>query len=150
MADVVDAATRSRMMSGIRGRNTQPELIVRRGLHSRGYRYRLHVRHLPGRPDLVFPSRRAVVFVHGCFWHGHACPLFSWPSTRRDWWRQKIEATRARDSRVRSELADMGWRQLRVWECALKGTRRLELHTLLDQIAAWLDGCGRDSEVRGV
>lgn len=148
--DVVDAPTRSRMMSGIRGRDTKPEMVIRRGLHARGYRYRLHSRSLPGKPDLVFPSRKAVIFVHGCFWHGHDCPLFKWPSTRAEWWRAKIEGNRARDQAVRAELAGMGWRQLRVWECALKGRQRRAPDSLLDLVDEWLDGCVPDHEMGGV
>ncbi len=148
-ADVVDAATRSRMMSGIRGRDTKPEMVIRRGLHARGYRYRLHSRRLPGRPDLVFPSRKAVIFVHGCFWHGHGCPLFKWPATRAEWWREKIEANRARDASVRGQIARMGWRQLRVWECALKGKQRRDPDLVLDEVAAWLDGNAVEHETRG-
>lgn len=150
MPDVVDAPTRSRMMSGIRGRDTKPELLIRRGLHARGYRYRLHARTLPGRPDLAFPSRKAAIFIHGCFWHGHGCPLFKWPSTRAEWWRAKIEGNRARDRAVRAELADMGWRQLRVWECALKGRQRRDPDALLGLVAEWLDGCDPDHELGGV
>ena len=148
-ADVVDVATRSRMMSGIRGRDTKPEMVIRRGLHARGYRYRLHSRRLPGRPDLVFPSRKAVVFVHGCFWHGHGCPLFKWPSTRAEWWREKIEANRARDTTVREQIAGMGWRQLRVWECALKGAQRRDPEAVLDEVAVWLEGHEADRETQG-
>lgn len=149
MPDVVDAPTRSRMMSGIRGRDTKPELLIRKGLHARGYRYRLHPRTLPGKPDLAFPSRKAAIFIHGCFWHGHGCPLFKWPSTRAEWWRAKIEGNRARDRAVRAELAGMGWRQLRVWECALKGRRRRDPDALLDLVADWLDGCDPDCEAGG-
>ena len=148
-ADVVDAATRSRMMSGIRGRDTKPEMVIRRGLHARGYRYRLHSRRLPGRPDLVFTSRKAVIFVHGCFWHGHGCPLFKWPATRAEWWREKIEANRARDASVREQIAGVGWRQLRVWECALKGARRRDAEAVLDEVAAWLEGDRADHEMQG-
>lgn len=86
MADIVSSATRSRMMSGIRGRNTKPEIVIRSLLHRLGFRFRLHVRELPGNPDIVLPRHHAVVFVHGCFWHGHDCPLFKWPETRPDFW----------------------------------------------------------------
>lgn len=150
MPDVVDAPTRSRMMSGIRGRDTKPELLIRKGLHARGYRYRLHARTLPGKPDLSFPSRKAAIFIHGCFWHGHGCPLFKWPSTRAEWWRAKIEGNRARDRAVRAELAGMGWRQLRVWECALKGRQRRDPDALLALISEWLDGCDPDRETGGM
>ena len=149
MADVVDEATRSRMMSGIRGKDTKPEMIIRRGLHCRNYRYRLHDRRLPGNPDLVFRSRRAVIFVHGCFWHGHDCPLFRWPSTRADWWRDKIGANRMRDQKVRQELIAAGWRQARIWECALKGRGRQEPGRVIDRLAAWLDGDEGELDLRG-
>lgn len=150
MADVVSPSTRSRMMSGIRARDTKPEMLIRRGLHSRGYRYHLHYGKLPGKPDLVFPSRRAVIFVHGCFWHGHCCTLFKWPSTRAEWWRAKIQATRERDDAVRERLAELGWRQFRVWECAVKGKGRLDTSVVLDRASAWLDGASRDADVRGL
>ena len=149
MADIVDPATRSRMMSGIRSRDTRPEWVIRRGLHARGYRYRLHSRQLPGKPDLVFKSRKAVIFVHGCFWHGHTCHLFKWPSTRAAWWRAKIEGNRARDASVREQIADMGWRQLRVWECALKGVNRRSPDVVVEEVAAWLEGDEADYDIRG-
>ncbi|MBH0238934.1 DNA mismatch endonuclease Vsr [Methylobrevis sp. L22] len=138
MPDVVDAATRSRMMSGIRGKDTQPEMIVRRGLHSRGFRFRLHDKRLPGSPDLVFPGRRAVIFVHGCFWHGHSCHLFRMPATRQEFWCSKIEGNTARDKVVEATLVADGWRVLTIWECALKGRERLPVDTVLDRAAAWL------------
>ena len=138
MADVVDAATRSRMMAGIRGKDTRPEMILRRGLHARGFRFRLHDRRLSGSPDLVFPGRRAAVFVHGCFWHGHACPLFRLPATRQEFWRTKIEGNAARDKAAEAALLADGWRVLTIWECALKGRGRLPAETVLDRAAEWL------------
>lgn len=138
MADVVDATTRSRMMAGIRGKDTRPELIIRRGLHARGFRFRLHVRRLPGSPDLVFPGRKAVIFVHGCFWHRHSCHLFRLPATRQDFWRSKIEGNAARDALAESRLVADGWRVLTIWECALKGRERLPVKTVLDRAAEWL------------
>lgn len=138
MADVVDAATRSKMMAGIRGKDTRPEMILRRGLHARGFRFRLHDRRLPGSPDLVFPGRRAAVFVHGCFWHGHACPLFRLPATRQEFWREKIEGNAARDKAAEAALLADGWRVLSIWECALKGRGRLPAETVLDRAADWL------------
>lgn len=112
------------MMSGIRGKDTRPELTVRRFLHAAGLRYRLHVRSLPGIPDLVFPRYRAVVFVHGCFWHAHKdCPYFRLPATRPEFWQQKLAQNAERDCRVLAELQSQGWRVATVWECALrKGT----------------------------
>lgn len=128
------------MMAGIGPANTKPELIIRKGLHALGYRYRLHARDLPGRPDLVFPSRRAVIMVQGCFWHGHDCHLFRWPSTREAFWRDKIAGNIARDRRVRDQLLTLGWRVLEVWECTLKGRERRPVGDVLSECAAFLDG----------
>lgn len=122
MTDVVDAATRSRMMAGIQGKDTKPEIFLRKALHAMGYRYRLGGCGLPGKPDLVFPSRRAVVFVHGCFWHRHDCKYFKWPSTNKDFWETKLNANTARDSRTVSQLKNSGWTVLVVWECELRET----------------------------
>jgi DNA mismatch endonuclease (patch repair protein) len=136
--DIVDRETRSRMMSGIRGKDTKPEKIVRSGLHARGLRYRLHDKTLPGRPDLVFPKYGAVIFVHGCFWHGHDCHLFKWPQSNRETWSRKIEANRRRDSEVIDRLLNNGTRVLVIWECALKGKTRLEPEALISQAESWL------------
>lgn len=120
MADVCDAETRSRMMAGVKSKDTKPERIIRRTLHSMGFRYRLHDRRLPGKPDLVFPKHRAVIWVHGCFWHGHQCPTFRWPKTRGEWWRAKIEGNRQRDGAKEEQLLALGWRVCVVWECATR------------------------------
>lgn len=145
LPDVVDAATRSRMMAGIRGKDTRPEMILRRGLHARGFRFRLHDKRLPGSPDLVFPGRHAVLFVHGCFWHGHDCHLFRLPATRQEFWRAKIEGNVIRDAAAEDALVATGWRVLTIWECALKGRERMPLETMLDRVAAWLaDGPGQE------
>lgn len=149
MPDIVSPAVRSRMMSGIRGKNTRPEMFIRRALHARGFRYRLHRSGLPGKPDLVFATRRAVIFVHGCFWHGHDCPLFRQPSTRPDFWREKIESNRVRDERVKAELAVLGWRQLDIWECALKGRGALEPSALLGRVEQWVREGTDWVEIRG-
>ncbi|NQU58453.1 MAG: DNA mismatch endonuclease Vsr [Rhodospirillales bacterium] len=138
MPDVVDKATRSRMMAGIRGKNTKPELIIRRGLHRLGYRYRLHDKRLPGKPDLVFPMYNAVIQVQGCFWHGHDCHLFKWPSTRRNFWKAKILGNKERDTRNLIALKERGWRTLNIWECALKGPARLPIDELLTDASCWL------------
>lgn len=128
MADVVDRATRSRMMAGIKGKNTKPELLVRSYLHCRGLRYRLHASNLPGKPDLVFPKYRTVVFVHGCFWHQHAgCNYATMPSSRTDFWKRKLSENVARDQCQVIALERSGWRVFVIWECELKGShRRLE------------------------
>lgn len=120
MADVFDRATRSRNMAAIRGRHTKPELTVRRYLHGRGLRYRLHHSGLPGRPDLVFRRLHTVVFVHGCFWHRHAgCRFAVLPRTNAAFWRTKLEGNRSRDRRNVSQLRRAGWRVLIIWECNL-------------------------------
>jgi DNA mismatch endonuclease (patch repair protein) len=121
LPDVVSPEVRSRMMAGIGPANTKPEMLLRRGLHALGWRYRLHDRRLPGRPDLVFPGRRAVIFVNGCFWHGHDCHLFRWPQSRAEFWLEKISGNIRRDRRTREELLAGGWRIAEVWECTLKG-----------------------------
>lgn len=128
MVDVVDPATRSRMMSGIRGKNTKPEILVRKYLHGRGLRFRLHVKELPGKPDLVFPRYRTVVFVHGCFWHHHAgCKYATTPSNRADFWKNKLSENVARDQYQVAALNGIGWRVLVVWECELRDiAKRLE------------------------
>lgn len=107
------------MMSGIRGKNTKPELVLRSLLHAKGFRFRLHAG-LPGRPDLVFPKHNAAVFVHGCFWHRHECSIFKWPSTRPKFWRTKINGNADRDERNVSTLLESGWRVAVVWECDLR------------------------------
>jgi len=116
-------------MALIRGKDSKPELVVRRLIHRMGYRYRLHQRDLPGCPDIVFPRRRKAIFVHGCFWHRHGkqCPLTRWPKSKIDFWRPKLEANRARDRRNQRELAALGWRCLIVWECEVRDRERLEL-----------------------
>jgi DNA mismatch endonuclease (patch repair protein) len=139
MADVLTPEQRRLNMSRIRGKDTKPELVLRRGLHARGLRFRLHRKDLPGRPDMVFSRYRAAVLVHGCFWHGHDCPLFKWPATRREFWQAKIGGNRARDARDLAGLAAAGWRVLVVWECAIKGPARLPAEALLTEIASWLN-----------
>tara|TARA_R110001592_G_scaffold119130_2_gene322001 strand:+ start:179 stop:622 length:444 start_codon:yes stop_codon:yes gene_type:complete len=128
------------MMAGIGAKNTKPELLIRRGLFRLGYRYRLHGKSLPGKPDLVFASRKAVIFVNGCFWHGHDCHLFKWPKTRDQFWLDKIANNIRRDRKVRAELAEAGWRVCDVWECQIKGKERLPLETVLSRCSEFLDG----------
>nr|WP_171231954.1 very short patch repair endonuclease [Ruegeria sp. HKCCA4812] len=138
MADVHDKATRRRNMAAIKSRDTKPELVIRKALHARGFRYRLHSSSLPGKPDLVFKKHRAVIFVHGCFWHGHNCPLFRWPATRQEFWRAKITGNQERDRRVEAEILNLGWRVGVVWECALKGREHLPLIRVIDSLSFWL------------
>ena len=123
MVDTLTKSQRSHRMSRIRGRDTKPEMVVRRMAHALGYRFRLHRRDLPGRPDLVFPRLKAVIFVHGCFWHRHPdpkCRLARMPKSKISFWRNKLEGNRQRDLRKQQELANQGWRVLILWECELK------------------------------
>lgn len=120
MADIISPERRSALMSRIRGKDTKIELEVRRGLHSLGFRYRLGGAGLPGRPDVVLPRFRTVVFVHGCFWHGHGCYLYRLPKTRPEFWQTKIDANRARDSRQVEQLQQDDWNVETVWECELR------------------------------
>lgn len=128
MTDIVDKETRSRMMSAIRGKDTRPEMTVRRALHSNGFRYRLHVKDLPGKPDIVLPKYKAVIFIHGCFWHRHeGCHYAATPASRRDFWVSKLEANRRRDQDNHTKLADAGWRIFVVWESSSSMTRPARL-----------------------
>ena len=150
MADVVSAVKRSAMMAGIRGKNTNPEMLLRAGLHRRGLRYRLHDRSLPGSPDMIFVQHRAVLFANGCFWHGHFCHLFKWPTTRPTFWKQKIEATRHRDTEAHAALRQEGWRVAIVWECALKGLAKLPLAKILDKCETWVRSDALELEIIGI
>lgn len=121
MADVHDKKTRSYNMSRIRSKDTKPELLVRKFLHASGFRYRLHVKDLPGKPDIVLPRYRTVIFVHGCFWHGHKnCKYFKIPATRKDWWNDKIARNIANDKNAIKNLKNEGWKVIIIWECDLK------------------------------
>jgi DNA mismatch endonuclease (patch repair protein) len=138
MADVLTAKQRQLNMSRIRSRDTKPEMLIRRGLHARGLRYRLYDRTLPGCPDLVFPRYRTVAFIHGCFWHFHRCALSKLPETRKDFWSQKLETNEARDQKAVSELLAAGWRVLVIWECALRGQQRMSQIDLLDRASKFI------------
>ncbi|ORL48569.1 very short patch repair endonuclease [Pseudomonas putida] len=138
MVDIVDAVTRSRMMSGIKGKNTSPELIIRKALHARGFRFRIHTAHLPGKPDLILPKFKAAIFVHGCFWHGHNCRYFKPPKTRTDFWMGKIEKNKVRDAMQIAKLNEAGWRTLIIWECAIRKMKSENSTSLIDTVTAWL------------
>lgn len=139
MADVVDAATRSRMMAGIQSKNTRPEKIIRKGLHARGFRYSLHPKGLPGKPDIVMPKWHVAIFIHGCFWHGHGCSLSKRPASNAAFWESKLTANRCRDELVKLQLAAAGWRTATVWECATRGKlARERLPFLINRLATWI------------
>ncbi|WP_129127079.1 very short patch repair endonuclease [Geomonas oryzae] len=126
MSDVFNKEKRSWIMSRIRGGNTKPEITVRKLLHGMGFRFRLHVKTLPGKPDIVLPRYRKVILVHGCFWHGHQdCPRSKRPATNAEFWNDKITANMERDRRNKSALEDAGWQVLELWTCELKDTERL-------------------------
>lgn len=138
MSDVVSPEKRSMMMAGIRGKNTKPEFLIRKSLHARGFRYKLHDQTLPGRPDMTFPKYHAVLFVHGCFWHRHTCKLFRWPQSNKDFWRKKLTDNSKRDKEQIQKLTESGWRVITIWECAIKGKKEQEIRKLTDDITLWL------------
>jgi len=127
--DTLTSVERSARMARVRGKDSKPEMLVRRLVHAMGFRYRLHDRRLPGSPDLVFPRLRKVIFVHGCFWHRHEdihCKLARWPKSRLDFWRPKLQGNRERDLRHQAELEKLGWRIFVVWECRMRDKEQLE------------------------
>lgn len=137
--DVFTPAKRSEIMSRIRGKDTAPEIIVRRLIHARGLRFRIHAK-LPGKPDIVLPKYKSVIFVHGCFWHGHrACRRASMPKTRKSFWEEKIAKNKARDMKVRRQLARLGYRSLTIWQCEIK-----DHHKLLRRVEKLVVGRGRN------
>lgn len=138
MTDTFSPAKRSQVMSRIRAKDTQPELLIRKGLHAKGFRYRLHVRKLPGKPDMVFARYKAVIFINGCFWHGHTCHLFRWPATRTGYWKPKITRTIERDRRNLRCLDRKGWRILIIWECAIRGKTRMPVENVIKTASQWL------------
>ena len=146
MVDVVSPADRSRMMAGIRGKNSQPELFVRRLLFASGYRFRLHRRDLPGTPDIVMPGRKVAIFVHGCFWPLHqGCRYAKMPATRPSFWKAKLEANVERDRRAVEKLQALGWRVLCVWECS---TRDAEAAAgLQGAMNSWIESSERLGEI---
>jgi DNA mismatch endonuclease (patch repair protein) len=147
MPEKISAETRSRMMSGIRGRNTKPELLIRKHLHADGFRFRLHRKDLAGRPDVVLQRWNAIVFAHGCFWHGHEnCQFFRVPKTRTEFWSEKIRRNAERDAQAIHDLRCAGWRVSVVWECAL----RADAEGALQQLSAFLRGPNPFTEIADV
>ena len=137
------------MMSGIRGKDTKPEIFIRKGLFAKGFRFRLHGRKLPGKPDIVFPRYKAAILVHGCFWHGHHCPLFKWPSSNAGFWRKKIDRNREVDKAAIKALSGLGWRVLTVWECAIKGSCRMSESIVIRKAETWIRSGRGNMELRG-
>ncbi len=146
MTDIVSSQKRSLMMSGIKSHNTKPEIYIRKQLHNKGFRYRLNVKKMPGKPDLVLKKFSAVIFVHGCFWHGHNCKYFKWPKTRPDFWSNKINNNKDNDSQVLAKLILAGWRICVIWECAIKNKEKLP-KDLIETIIDWLYGIEKYIEI---
>jgi DNA mismatch endonuclease, patch repair protein len=148
VVDVVSPEKRSQMMAGIRGKNTKPELMVRKALHRLGFRYVLHDKRLPGKPDIVLPRHKVAIYVHGCFWHGHDCSLFKWPASRPDFWESKIERNKELDAVAESAVLADGWRCAIVWECALKGRRKRGLGAVIEACVRWISSDEPRIEIR--
>ena len=138
MADVHGKETRSRNMSAVRSKNTHPEIIVRKILHKAGFRFRIHPKHIIGKPDIVLARFKAIIFVNGCFWHGHDCHLFKVPATRPAFWLNKIYSNKRRDLANLTGLQNVGWRTCIVWECALRGKYRIAPQEFESRLANWL------------
>jgi DNA mismatch endonuclease, patch repair protein len=137
MTDVVNKTTRSRMMAGIKGKNTVPEQVLRQAMHKRGFRFRLHAKQLPGHPDLLFPKYKATVFVHGCFWHRHrSCRYATTPATRTEFWQTKFASNVARDRASVRALINSGWRVAIIWECSLRGN--VGIQETANMLSDWL------------
>jgi DNA mismatch endonuclease (patch repair protein) len=152
MADNLSPSARSAMMSKIRSSNTAPELIVRKLLFARGLRYQLHRKDLPGKPDLVFPRFKAVILIHGCFWHmhGNGCYLSKRPSSNIEFWDTKLGKNKERDSRVAEQLRTMGWRVGTIWECSVRARKPEQLAELVDMIYLWLHSSAQTFETEAV
>ncbi len=149
MTDTVSPEKRSQVMARVGSKDTKPELMIRRGLHALGFRYRLHVKTLPGKPDMVFPRFKSVIQINGCFWHGHACPLCRMPSANAEYWQGKVARNQARDIANCRLLVEAGWRVLTIWECALRGKHSLDLEQVLALAAAWLRSSEPVCEITG-
>nr|WP_174506094.1 DNA mismatch endonuclease Vsr [Acinetobacter sp. Marseille-Q1620] len=140
MTDIVDSITRSHMMSNIKGKNTKPEILIRSLLHRHGFRFRIHRKDLPGKPDIVLPKYNAIIFIHGCFWHGHQnCRLFKLPASRTEFWEAKISKNRENDLKAKGLLLNSGWRICTIWECAVRRSKKDPV-ALMDILTTWLSG----------
>jgi DNA mismatch endonuclease (patch repair protein) len=140
MVDIVDSRTRSRMMAAVKSSNTKPELLIRSILHNRGFRFRLHVKDLPGKPDIVLPKYRSVIFINGCFWHGHeSCRFFKFPATRPEFWKEKIYKNKANDTKAIDLLLANNWRVCVIWQCKIRESHK-DLNSLADIISNFIIG----------
>jgi DNA mismatch endonuclease, patch repair protein len=152
MADIVDASTRSMMMSRVKSKDTRQEVEIRKRLFALGFRYRLNDRKLPGAPDIVLPKYKAAIFIHGCFWHAHDCALFRWPSSKKMFWEKKLEGNRQRDIENIESLKKLGWKILVIWECSFRGAgkkREKEIETIVIKMKKWLNSGKVSREIKG-
>lgn len=149
MADVFSKKKRSIVMAGIRSKNTRAEIYIRKSLHALGYRYKVHDKGLPGRPDIVLPKYKAVIQVNGCFWHKHTCSLFKWPSSNKDFWRTKILNNKRRDVANKKKILSSGWRLLVIWECSLKRKNKIHQQKVIEIAEQWLESNSFFKEIGG-
>lgn len=149
MTDKVSPEVRSRIMASIKGKDTKPEMAIRRTLHALGFRYRLHARDLPGSPDMVLPKYKAVIMVNGCFWHGHDCHLCNRSESRSEYWEQKITRNRARDERSKTQLYELGWRVATIWECAIFGKTKKPIDNIGGLMASWIKSDTQEMIIEG-
>jgi len=150
MVDSISAKLRSEIMSRIRSANTEPEMHVRKLLHAMGYRFSLHCNYLPGRPDIVLRRWNALIYINGCFWHGHDCQGTRQPKSNRGYWKAKIQANMARDARNQAECRSLGWRVLVVWECVLRGKKRFTNEHLAAEMAAWIERDAKRASIKNL
>ncbi len=148
MVDVVSTKKRSQMMAKIKGKNTKPELLIRKALHKKGFRYKLHDKSISGKPDIIFPKYKSLIFINGCFWHGHDCHLFKWPSSRPEFWKDKITKNKERD-RKNYKILSSKWRILVIWECSLKGKHKITFDELINDVILWLQSEQNNKEITG-
>jgi DNA mismatch endonuclease (patch repair protein) len=139
MTDTVTPEVRSRIMASIKGKDTKPEMVIRKMLHTLGFRYRLHVKDLPGCPDIVLPRYKAVIMVNGCFWHGHSCQTHKKPKSRVEYWEEKISKNQARDEKNKKRLHVLGWRVATIWECAIFGKTKLTIDEVARLMPEWIN-----------
>ena len=152
MTDIVDSVTRSRMMARIKGKNTKPEIEIRKRMFALGYRYRLHDTKFPGKPDLVLPQYNAIIFFNGCFWHAHDCKLFKWPSTRKEFWTRKLKGNKKKDKENIEALKRLRWRILIIWECAYRSTSKKDwdkIDGIVAKAIKWLNSKSKYREIKG-
>jgi len=138
MTDVHTKKIRSKNMAAIKGKNTKPEIKIAEALRERKIKFKVHVKELPGNPDFVLKDFGTVIFVQGCFWHEHHCNLFHWPKTRKKFWKEKIHKNLLRDKRNEGLLKQEGWWVLKIWECALKGKKKMDFDVLMDKVEHWI------------